>query len=426
MPPSAARPTAALAAYLTLSHALQPLAPLVLRRRLARGKEDPDRWLEKLGQDATPRPPGPLVWLHAVGLGEVMALRGLIARMGAARPDLQFLVTSTARSSGAVFARNLPPRTQHRYLPLDLPRAGAAFLQHWQPDLSVWSEQDFWPGLVWWTQERGIPVALVNARMDARSFTQRRRWRGVYAPVLGRLALVTAQDAATARRLVQLGARAPVAVSGPLKAATPPLVHDAARLLALRSATQGRPLWLVASSHPEDEALALSAQAQALVADPTRLLILAPRDPARGAEIATQARALGLSAAQLTQTRLPQADVQVLVADTFGEMGLWFRLCPVSLIGGTFGATEGHNPWEPLHLGSAVLHGPRVANFAADFAALDQAGGARPVTDAQEIARALGEDFTKQRQNATQVAEQAARGADDLSRALLTLLGDRA
>jgi 3-deoxy-D-manno-octulosonic-acid transferase len=195
---------------------LSPLAAPILRYRLSRGKEDPARWREKLGEPTARRPGGRLAWLHAVGLGEVLALRGLIAEMADRAPDLSFLVTSTARSAALATARNLPPRTIHQFLPLDLPGPRRRFLDHWRPDLSVWAEQDLWPGLVADTAARGIPLALVNARMNAASYRRRASARGLYAQLLRSFDLVAAQDEGTARHLEALGAFAPVPVLGSL------------------------------------------------------------------------------------------------------------------------------------------------------------------------------------------------------------------
>ena len=176
-----------LRAYLAASRAIPLAAPRHLQKRLAKGKELPDRWREKLGEPTLPRPDGPLIWLHAVGLGEVLALRGLIAAL-AERSEAQFLVTSTTRASAEVLAANLPPRTRHQFLPLDAPGYLHRFLDHWQPSLSVWAEQDLWPGAVAAASARGIPLALVNARMNADAYARRRHWRGLYADLLARFA----------------------------------------------------------------------------------------------------------------------------------------------------------------------------------------------------------------------------------------------
>lgn len=378
-----------LRAYLGLSRLITLIGPRHLQKRLARGREDPARWREKLGVAGEARPKGPLVWLHAVGIGEVMALRGLIGAMAALRPELNFLVTSSARSSAEVVGANLPPRTVHRYLPLDAPTYIARFLDHWRPDLSVWAEQDLWPGAVVASHRRGIPLALVNARMNDRAFQSRRRVGGLYGDLLARFGLVTAQDDGTARHLADLCPGLAVRVSGSLKAAAPPLACDPSALAQMQAALSGRRLWLAASSHSEDEVVALAAHKVLVAEDPAFLLILAPRDPARRGTIAAGVAAEGLRLAIRSEGALPVPGTQVFLADTFGELGLWYRLAPVALMGGTFGPVEGHNPWEPAALGAAILHGPHVANFAADYAALDGAGAARLVR-AGELAEAVG------------------------------------
>lgn len=396
------RPGPALAIYLATSRLVPLAAPRLLARRLAKGKELPDRWREKLGEPSLPRPDGTLIWVHAVGLGEVLALRGLIAAM-AGQSDANFLVTSTTRGSAEVLASNLPPRTRHQFLPLDAPAYLARFLDHWRPDLSIWAEQDLWPGAVHAADARGIPLALVNARMNAEAYARRRRWAGLYADLFARFRLITAQDDATARHLQGLGAKG-VSVSTSLKAAAPPLAADPQALARARETLVGQRPVLLASSHHEDEFVTLAAF-RALRHRP--LLVIAPRDPSRGAEIAARVVEHGMTASLRSAGQGPVADVWIV--DTLGEMGLWYRLCPVTIIGGTFGPTEGHNPWEPAALGAAILHGPRTGNFADDFSALHQAAAARLVMP-DSLAAALTEGHAEMAARA-QALSQAAQGS---------------
>lgn len=381
-------PGLGLRGYLAATGALTPALPWHLKRRLRRGKDLPDRWREKLGEPGLPRPEGPLVWLHAVGLGEVLALRGLIAGLHGKAPDLSFLVTSGTRASAEVLAQNLPPRTVHQFLPLDTPAYGARFLDHWRPDLAIWAEQEIWPGLVWQADRRGIPLALVNARIGARAFRARRRVRGLYADILERFRLLAAQEAESARHLEALGATG-VQVTGSLKPLAPPLACDAAELARLKEAIGGRQVWLAASTHAEDEAMAFAAHALLRRTTPQTLLILAPRFPERALEIAEKAEAVGLTVARRSTGALPTEDAAVYLADTFGELGLWYRLAPAALIGGSFGPVEGHNPWEAAHLDAALLHGPRTANFADDYTTLGDAQAARRIETPDDLAAAL-------------------------------------
>ncbi|MDZ4136066.1 MAG: glycosyltransferase N-terminal domain-containing protein [Paracoccaceae bacterium] len=381
-PSKAKAPGRMLRAYLAASPLLGLVAPWLLRRRLARGREDWLRWREKLGQAGAARQGGRLIWLHAVGIGEVMALRGLIAALTAQDAGLWFLVTSSARSSAQVFAGNLPARTVHQYLPLDAPAYLARFLDHWRPDLSVWAEQDIWPGAVVAADRRGIPLALINARMNRASYEKRLRIRSLYADLYARFALICAQDAGSARHLAALGARG-VTVTGSLKAAAVPLAVDDTELARMRAELAGRRLWLAASTHAEDEAVALAAQAQLSAQDRRWLLILVPRVPGRASEI------LQAGMVARSQGARPVAATQVYLADTFGELGLWYRLAPAALIGGSFGAVQGHNPWEPAALGCAVLHGPNISNFSQDYNMLHLEDAARKVTGAQGLVQAL-------------------------------------
>lgn len=406
----------ALLAYLAATRAIPLVAGSVLRRRLARGKELPDRWREKLGEPSLPRPEGPLVWLHAVGLGETLALRGLIAAMAEQAPRLEFLVTSGTRGSAEVLAANLPPRTRHQFLPLDAPGYLSRFLDHWRPSLSVWAEQDLWPGAVVATARRGIPLALVNARMNTKAFSRRQRGAGLYADLLARFALIAAQDEVTAGHLHRLGADA-VRVTGSLKAAAPPLGCDPLALEALRPTLAGRKVTLLASSHPEDEAVALRVLA---TLQPRPLLLVAPRDPSRGQDVALLAAEQGLTCTRRSAGQGPEADVWIV--DTLGELGMWYRLCPVSLIGGTFGATEGHNPWEPAALGSAILHGPHVANFAADYTRMGHADAALQV-NAGTLGAALGSDHSAMAARARALSDAARGELGPLARDLLVLGG---
>jgi 3-deoxy-D-manno-octulosonic-acid transferase len=378
-------------AYLLARRALQPFMPMVLRRRLRQGKEDPARMGEKLGQPTQARPAGPLIWVHAVGLGEVLALRPLIDAFRMERPGVSVLLTSTARSSAQVIGANLPPGALHQMLPLDGPRFMRAFLDHWRPDLSIWSEQDLWPGAVHDTAARGIPLAYVNARMNAASYAKRARIAGIYRATLARFSRVYAQDPGSADHLRRLGAPE-VRLMRSLKPAAQPLQADPKELARLQGILAGRKVWVAASTHAADEAVVLAAHAKLQAQDPTWLLVLVPRVPARAGEIAPALTAAGLGFAQRSLGQAPQAQTAVLLADTFGELGLWYRLAQSAFVGGSFGGLGGHNPWEAVCLGLPVLSGPDTANFHADYADLAALGVARvlPVVDpAEALAKAV-------------------------------------
>ena len=402
---------------------LSPLARPLLKRRLAKGKEDPERWREKLGETGAVRPDGPLVWMHGVGVGEVMALRGLIEHLTLERPDLQFLVTSSARSSGEVFAKNLPPRTQHQYLPLDLPGPVSRFLDHWKPNLAVWSDQEVWPRLAVTCARRGIPQAYVAARITDTSAEAKARFGAAYGDLYRLLDARHAQEERTAAALRSLmDDDTPVHVTGSLKAAAAPLVADTDLLTSFIG--DARPVWVVASAHQLEIEFALDAQKRAREQSGfSSVLIIAPRllNNIQSIENACKERETTWSKRSAGQQLDPNCDV--FIADSFGELGTWYRAASIALIGGTFDATEGHNPWEAVALNCAVLHGPRVQNFATDYAMLEAANAARLVKNAGDIAAALiDETLPQMGARATQVRSTAAQGLIRITDDLMALL----
>ena len=410
-----------LRAYMAASHGLTVIAPYLLRRRVERGKEDTDRMGENLGFATQARPTGRLIWMHAVGLGEVLALRGLINAMAGEDPAASYLVTSTARSSAQVMAANLPARTQHQFLPLDAPPYVARFLDHWRPDLSIWAEQEVWPRAVVMASARGIPVAMVNARLTDASTRRRLRVRGLYADLFARMSLIAAQDAPSAARLQALGAP-DVRVAGAFKLAAPPLSCDATELANLRQALAGRSVWVAASTHAGDEAEAIAAQTRLFGQDARRLLILVPRDPGRAPDIGLALSSAGLSHVLRSAGQKPGASEAVWIADSYGELGLWYRLAGAALIGGGFDAIGGHNPWEAAALGAAILHGPDTSNFSGDYALLHQADAARQVGPGALGDALLADDLPRMALRAAQIVESSQQALGPLARDLLALM----
>jgi 3-deoxy-D-manno-octulosonic-acid transferase len=386
-----------LRAYLAFSAFADVVAPWLLRRRARRGKEDMARIGERLGRAGLARPKGPLIWFHAASLGESLSLLALIGRLRGQRPDLALLITSGTRTSADVLAGRLPAGVVHQFAPIDSAGAVARFLDHWRPDLGVWTESELWPRLIVATDARAIPLLLVNARMSAASARNWARAPGMIGALLGRFSQVLAQDQGTADRLQRLGLPAGrVRVTGTLKEGGGELPHDPAVLAALRDRIGARPVWCAASTHPGEEAIVAAAHARILRDRPDTLLVLAPRHPDRGGAVAAILREAGLTVARRSLAEAPLT--QVYLADTLGEMGLWYRLAPRAFVGGSLVAVGGHNPYEPAALGAAILTGPHVANFRDIYAHLHQGGGARLVRDADSLAaglRALGDPGTR-------------------------------
>ncbi len=376
-----------LGAYRGLSALAPPILRALLKRRLARGKEDAARLGERMGIAARARPAGPLVWVHAASVGESLSTLPLIERVLARVPAAHVLVTTGTVTSARIMAERLPPRAFHQFVPLDAAPWVARFLDHWRPDAALWIESELWPNLLREAKGRGIPAALVNARMAERSFRGWRRWPGAARDLLGAFRVVLAQNETYAERFRALGT-ADVSVAGNLKYAAPPLPADDAKLEALRAAIGPRPVWLAASIHPGEEDAIAEAQTR-LKRAAAALGIVVPRHPEKGAAMAGAMRARGLAVGLRSAGTEPSADMAIYVADTLGELGLFYRVAKVALVGGSLIAHGGQNPIEPALFGVPVLHGPHVENFADVIRTLAHANAALEVRDGASIASCL-------------------------------------
>ena len=365
-----------------------PLIESVLRRRVARGKEDPLRLAERRGIAALPRPDGQMAWVHASSVGESIAALTLVDRLAHGHASRHVLMTSGTVSSARVLAGRLPARVLHQYVPLDRAAWVDRFLNHWRPDLAAFTEAEVWPHMVMRTHRLGIPTALVNARMSAESF---RRWRmaGPFArPLFRAFDLVLATNQEQAGRFSRLGAPE-VDCYGNLKRAATALPRDPAAVSALARAIGGRPLWLAASTHPGEEAAAIELHRRLRGTHPGLLTVIAPRHPDRGPEIAALAEAASFAAARRQAGALPDARTEIYVADTLGEMAALFELAPVVFVAGSLVPVGGHNPVEPAHFDCAILFGPLMPKNAEIAAEMKQLGAAREVADVDALAVAV-------------------------------------
>ncbi|MDB5382948.1 MAG: 3-deoxy-D-manno-octulosonic acid transferase [Rhodospirillales bacterium] len=431
-----------------------PLLPLYFRMRVKRGKEIEGRLGERRGEGAE-RPPGALLWIHAASVGETLSILPLLPRLLEARATLHILVTTGTVTAARLLAQRLPPeiaaRVQHRFVPLDVPAWVARFLDDWHPDAAAFVESEFWPNLLAAAAERRIPLALLNARISPRSARRWARMPGLARETLQRFTMILAQSEGDAARLIALGARE-VTAPGNLKFAALPLPADADDLAALRDATKGRPILVAASTHPGEEAMLADAHALLREQFPDLLTILVPRHPERGASIAAsldlpKRRSAGEASTQLdlgalsieqssaavpvqpTSGTLPAREDGLYLADTLGELGLFYRLADVAVVGGSLVPRGGQNPLEPARLGCPILAGPHMNNFAAITELLDEARAIRrcapdPAALAEAVADMLSnpEKRRAMADAAARVAAQQAELPDRVAAALLPML----
>jgi len=381
--------TSALRLWAGLTTVLAPALRLMLRVRLSRGKEIAERLDERRGIDPSPRPSGPVLWIHAASVGETASVLPVLPPLLAADPALRVLFTTGTVTSARLLAQRLDPALQsrvlHRFVPLDVPAWVRRFLDHWRPDAAAFVESELWPNLLAGCRARGIPMILLNARMSARSFARWEKAPDVARTLLGGFRLIHAQDDETAGRLRGLGGQN-VSAPGDLKQAAPPLPVDSAESDRLRQRIGHRPTWLAASTHPGEEALMFRVHRTLAASVPNLLTIIAPRHPERGGAIAAEAGSTPVTRRALGEG--PPEEAGVWIVDTLGEMGLWYRLAPIVLVGRSMLAPGGgQNPLEPARLGCAIAVGPHTSNFTGHVDRLRAAGALAVVADEAALTR---------------------------------------
>ena len=366
----------------------EPLIRLYLKRRMNRGREDPARIGERFGTPSLPRPPGALVWFHAASIGEAFSVLRLIERIADTPTRPHVLVTTGTVSSARLLAGRLTERAFHQYVPVDHPDWVARFLDHWRPDLALLVESEFWPTMMTETHRRGIPMALINARISPSSFRGWQRFPSLIQPLLKGFSIALAQDEETAERLIALGANN-VAVPGNLKFAAGPLACDPHELRTMGRLIGERPRWLAASTHDGEETIAAHAHALLKQRFPDIVTMIAPRHPHRGEAIAEMLESQGLTVARRAVGDPITPETDIYLADTLGELGLFYRLASIVFVGGSLIPRGGQNPLEPARLGGAVLFGPHMDNFTAVANEMAAAGAAFTVTNETTLADSI-------------------------------------
>jgi 3-deoxy-D-manno-octulosonic-acid transferase len=372
--------------YRALTSLASPFIPFVLRRRLARGKENASRLPERLGKASMPRPPGKLVWIHAASVGEANAVIPLIDALLAGSNAPHVLLTTVTVTSAVLMSKRLPERALHQFAPVDTPEAVRRFLDHWRPDVALWVDSELWPNLIVETYKRGACMGIINARMSERSF---KRW-GLVLPFIRKLlsgfALCFAQSKADAERLLMLGLPSITGI-GNLKYDTPSLPYQEAELTRLRKEIGERFTWVAASTHPGEEVM-IAAVHSAFVRQGIKLLtIIVPRHATRGDEVAAQLAPLQVARRSHGKSITEQTDIYL--ADTMGELGLFYRLASVVFMGGTLVPHGGQNPLEPARIGCTILAGPHMENFAAIALAMEQEDALKRVQNSEALAADL-------------------------------------
>jgi len=380
------RARAMLSMYRFAGAAAYPLIGPYVAWRTSKGKEDRGRSRERYGFASKERPDGPLIWVHAASIGEMIAVVPLVESI--LDYGVNIVLTTGTVTSAKVADERLGGRVIHQYVPLDLKPAVSRFLDHWQPDLAVIAESEIWPMTILELGARRVPQVLVNGRLSDRSFASWKKRASLAEALFENLAHVIAQSEVDGDRFRVLGAR-PVTVSGNLKVDTPPPPVDERALAALQRQIGARPTWAAVSTHDGEELIAAEVHVTLRHRHPGLLTIIVPRHPDRAEALAAQFEAMGLTVAQRSKGEKITADTDILLGDTVGEMGLYLRLTEIAFVGRSLTSEGGQNPLEPAMLDTAVLAGRNVQNFRESYQKLLDSGGAKLVRDRNMLAGAV-------------------------------------
>jgi len=381
--------TGLIRAYTGLTKVLAPALPLWLKHRAKVGKEDPIRQSERFGQASITRPAGQLFWMHGASVGEVTMILPLIDKVLAEYPNAHVLVTSGTTTSAELMAKRLPASAFHQYIPLDTPKAVTAFLEHWKPDIAIWSESEIWPNLLLQTKARNIPMALINARMSEKSLNSWFKRRKSGLRLFGCFDVILAGDNPTANGLSKiLGQK--VESIGNLKNAASALSVNLNELAELKKSIGERPVWIAASVHQAESYSVLLAHEEVLKSFPEALLVYAMRHPTEKAVNNLKINSPNQIFVQRSNGGIPTKQTSVFLFDTLGEMGLSYSLSDVAFVAGSLRSDlMGHNPLEPARLNIPTVTGPYISSFEDTYAPFLESNAMIQIAESDQLGKTI-------------------------------------
>ena len=364
------------------------LYPLVIRsyvnKRKQIGKEDINRFNERIGKPKLPRPEGKLFWLHGASVGESVSMLPLINKLLETYPEAHVMVTTGTVTSADVMQKRLPERAFHQFIPIDNPIFTNRFVKYWRPDVALWFESEFWPAVLSSIRRRNIPLILINGRISNKTFKRWQQFDFVCKELLACFTTCLGQSEEDAYRLKVLGAKEAVCL-GNLKYAGLPLPIDENAKKTLLKQFGKRPLWLASSTHNDEEIRIAKVHKRLKEKFPDLLTIIAPRHPNRGEEIVSEINKIGLTTALRSKNEPVSAKTDIYVANTIGEMGLWYDIANIVFIGGSLIPHGGQNFIEPSRVRDAVIVGPHMHNFTDAMNRAKKADAVIQVTDTVEL-----------------------------------------
>ena len=368
------------------------LYPLVIKgyinKRKQIGKEDVARFNERIGRPKLPRPEGKLFWLHGASVGESVSMLPLINKILETYPDSHVMVTTGTVTSADVMQKRLPERAFHQFIPIDNPIFTARFVKYWHPDVALWFESEFWPAVLTSIKRKNIPLILINGRISNKTFKRWQQFDFVCKELLSCFTLCLGQSEEDAYRLRVLGAKE-TACLGNLKYAGLPLPIDEKNKKEILKQIGDRKIWLASSTH-DDEEIRLAKVHKRLKEKYNDLLtIIVPRHPNRGQEIADEIKKLELSTSLRSKGEKITQTTDIYIADTIGEVGLWYDIAKIVFIGGSLIPHGGQNFIEPSRVRDAVIVGPHMHNFTDAMSRAKKADAIMQISDTLELQELL-------------------------------------
>lgn len=368
------------------------LYPLVIKgyinKRKQIGKEDVARFNERVGRPKLPRPEGKLFWLHGASVGESVSMLPLINKILETYPDSHVMVTTGTVTSADVMQKRLPERAFHQFIPIDNPIFTTRFVRYWHPDVALWFESEFWPAVLTSIRRKNIPLILINGRISNKTFKRWQQFDFVCKELLSCFTMCLGQSEEDAYRLRVLGAKE-TACLGNLKYAGLPLPIDENNKKEMLKQIGDRKLWLASSTH-DDEEIRLAKVHKRLKEKYSDLLtIIVPRHPNRGQEIAEEIKKLELSTALRSKGEKLNKTTDIYIADTIGEVGLWYDIAKIVFIGGSLIPHGGQNFIEPSRVRDAVIVGPHMHNFTDAMSRAKKADAVMQISDTLELQELL-------------------------------------
>jgi len=400
--------------------------------RKKKGKEDINRFGERAGVSRVRRPSGKLIWFHGASVGETLSMYPLINKILEKDETANILVTSGTRTSAKILGDTLPERVFHQYIPIDYYPYVRRFIAHFKPDVAIWFESEFWPNLMKEAHDNGVKMILVNGRISDRSFSRWKIFKGAAEKILSLFDLIIAQSRESRERLSILSGKN-VEYYGNIKfAALGKMDIDKEKVAAFSESVKGRRVFLAASTHAGEEEKIVKVHSLLKKEFPDILTIIVPRHPNRSDKIVGVLNSSGFAYKVRSRGDVVTGDTDIYLADTMGEMAMFYSLCKVVFVGGSMVKFGGQNMIEPMYAEDAVLVGKHTFNFRDIVADALKANALIEVEDENELAAKVAElfkdpvRFAEYQKNASLYAKSFSNVCDDIYNRIEKLINENA